>query len=246
MTTDSLLLKRIMGTALPDDYVDWAVARMCAGLDTPNLRILAGLNIDFERDEIESYFKRTCAELNIETPPQMGEPRIAARFVKRAYDLGEMSAEAAVYMMSTLYQKSGYKDSLLAIWYDIEEELSLRGSGHEGCFYPPKELDLLGGVFEREWLLFTRALQLELPPDFMGFIKCDQCEHIGASRLKHRTLLARIRAVIPWYLPKPPLWHSCTSCGAYEYHGMVDPLVREVYFKRLESEQSAAADAPHR
>ncbi len=74
--------------------------------------------------------------------------------VKRAYDLGEMSVEVALQMMASLYQKSKYSDPLLVVWYNIEEEFSLRGSGHEGCFYPPDALDSLEGVFEHEWKLF--------------------------------------------------------------------------------------------
>lgn len=241
MTTLSLLLNRSMGFALPEDYVQWAMERLCEGLDSPSLRILAGLNTRFERDEVEPYFKKSCKELEIEMPASGVEPRKTAELVKRAYDLGDISAEDALRLLAALYQESDYSDPLLAVWYGIEEELSLLGSGHEGYFYPTEALDCLEEVLEREWLLFTRALRLKLPQGFGRFIRCDRCGHIGESRLKHRTLTAKLKAMLPWSRPKPPMWNSCRACGSYHYHSMTDPKVRDAYFNQLES-QSRSGD----
>jgi hypothetical protein len=58
MITESLFLKRAMNSAAPADYVNWAVERLIEGLDTPALRILAGLNPRLERDDIEPCFKK--------------------------------------------------------------------------------------------------------------------------------------------------------------------------------------------
>ncbi len=64
-----------MDSAKPEDYVEWAVERLCEGLDTPSLRILAGVNTRFDRDKIEPYFEKTCKELNIKPPCQNAKPR---------------------------------------------------------------------------------------------------------------------------------------------------------------------------
>jgi hypothetical protein len=242
MNTDILLLKRSMGLAISEDYIEWAVERLCEGLDSPSLRILAGLNLRFERHEVEPYFKKTCEELGIGAPPETADPREAAFLIKRAYSHGEMSVEETLNMMSDLYQRSDYGDPLLSVWFNIEEELAMRDTGHEGIFYPPEALGSLEEVFDREWALLERAIGLNLPQDFIQFIRCDLCAHIGKSKMKHRTMVNRIKAKLPFIQTKPALWHTCAACGSYEYHSMIDPEVRDAYFSQLEHEQSHSAD----
>lgn len=173
MLTNTLLLNRSMGLATPESHINWAVERLCEGVDSPSLRILAGLNVLLERDEIEEYFTKTCKELNIDSLLKLAEPRKIAYLVKKNYDLEEMSVEAALYMMAELYQKSEYSDPLLSVWYELEEELLAREDGNGGYFYPPDAIDSLENVFKREWALFERGLRLDLPEAFIRFIQCD-------------------------------------------------------------------------
>lgn len=228
-----------MSLARPEDYIEWAVERLSEEIDSPSLRILAGLNPRFERDEVEPYFLQTCKELDIQPPSEFASPTECARLINRAYRQLEMTAEAAIRMMAALYQRSGYSVSTLWVWNEIEEELALTGSGHEGCFYPPEALASLEDVFEREWSLFDRGTRLSLPVDFNRYIKCTKCGHFGEPLLKHRTRRDKIRAAIPWLRRKPPLWHCCKVCGSYEYRTMADPEVRDAYFKQLEGEPKA-------
>ncbi|MFC1601890.1 hypothetical protein ACFL34_06020 [Candidatus Sumerlaeota bacterium] len=241
MNTDSLLLRCSMRYARPHDYVEWAVERMCEELDSPSLRILAGLNIRLEQHEIETYFKKSCEELNVDTLAQMAEPRRTAELVRRAYELGELSPDTVVRMMAKLHEESNYCDALLAVWYSIEEELSFSGTEDEGCLYPLAEFDSLKAVCDREWSLFARALRLNLPPGFYSFTQCARCGHIDDRRPKRGTLIAKIMDKLPWLRPDPQRCRTCPHCGCRECSGMSDPQIREAYFKQLEDEQSAAA-----
>src|SRR5690349_5791010 len=63
--TDLLLLRRALGRAQPEDCVAWAVECLCRGLDGPNLRILAGLSIRLDRDDVERYFLLALEEVGL-------------------------------------------------------------------------------------------------------------------------------------------------------------------------------------
>lgn len=246
MQTDNLILNRSLGTAYPDQYVDWAVERMCDGLDSPSLRILAGLNPKLETEEIEAYFRKTCSELNIECVNPAQEPRRSVDLIRRSYEHGDMTAMTAFHMLARLYQHSEYSDPLLGVFYEIEEELSLRGSGHEGCFYPPDALVDLDEALRSEFDLFFAASQLDLPKGFSRFIRCEHCGHIGEARLRRKTLGDKIRGMIPRLRPKPAWWFTCSRCGSFDYKIMMDPDVRRDYLNQIKSEQDSGGNGGQR
>jgi len=59
---------RILNTVRTEAAIDWAMAEMCNGKDSPTLRILAGLNWDVSPFEIENLFERACRELAYSLP----------------------------------------------------------------------------------------------------------------------------------------------------------------------------------
>ncbi len=242
MQTDLLLLKRSLGSAFADQYVDWAVERLSDGLDSPSLRILAGLDPKTETGEVEGYFLKTCQELDVDCPRAADAPRQSLGLVRRSYERGDISAETAFYTLARLYKSSDYADPLLSVFYDIEEEISMRGSGYEGCFYPPEDLKDLEIALRREFDLFTQAALLDLPTGFMRFIRCERCGHIGESKSRHKTLKDKFRALIPWVRPRPASWNTCARCGSFEYKIMMDPEVRQDYYNRIRGEQLGSAN----
>lgn len=237
MQTDSLMLNRSLGSAYPEQYVDWAVERLCDGLDTPSLCVLAGLNPKFETEEIEAYFQKACAELEIDCMRPAEEPRRAVGLIRRSYERSDITAEAAFHLLARLYEHSDYSDPLLGVFYEIEEELSLRGSGHEGCFYPPDALADLDDALATEFSLFNAAAEIDLPKAFTRFIRCSKCGYIGESRLRRKTLGDKIRGLVPGLRPKPAWWHTCARCGCFDYKIMMDPEVRRDYLNKIQSEQ---------
>jgi hypothetical protein len=95
-TTESLLLRRALSRARPEDYVNWAVEQLCRGADSPSLRILAGLSVRFDRDEVEVYFRLSCGELGLVDVDEATPPLEVARMVQRAYAERRVSPDEAV------------------------------------------------------------------------------------------------------------------------------------------------------
>lgn len=65
-----------MDTLLREEYVEWAVQAIVDGIDSPSLRILAGLPHLVIPSEAEHYFQRTLSELGV--PLISGEEAIRA------------------------------------------------------------------------------------------------------------------------------------------------------------------------
>ena len=69
-STIALLAKKIQGSVIGQDYVDWAVQALTDGFDSPSLAILASLDIEtnFSLWDAEKYFKNAVAELGWSFP----------------------------------------------------------------------------------------------------------------------------------------------------------------------------------
>jgi hypothetical protein len=72
-----LLVRRLDTSVSAAVMVDWAVAALSAGLDTPALVILAGLPPASILSDAEPWFEKTLVELGIKLPP--------AEDLRRAY-----------------------------------------------------------------------------------------------------------------------------------------------------------------
>jgi len=243
MKTDTLLLNRALGTGSREQCVEWAVDQMVAGADTPSLRILAGLNPQVELDEVEEFFQKAAGEMGIQDAMPSRDLRRAADIIWRCYSDGELTEDGVIDLMARLYGKSDYQDALFRIWFDIQEELAMLGSGYEGCFYPPSALKDLKALVQREWQLFRLATTANLPKDYMQFIRCQRCGHIGKATFTCRGFTNRVRSVLPWLKPRPPLWPRCSACGNYDYRSMSDPDVREEFMRKQEANQTLEVTA---
>lgn len=173
--SEVLLLRRALGRAQPEDYVDWAVECLCDDLDGANLRILAGLSIRFDRDDVERYFLRACGELGLGDLGDRPSPLATARLIRRAFDRGRIRAADVVEMMADAYNFSDRREELLAPWNDMLEEM---GDG-QGYSYPHFALESLDDAVRREWSLLDRALALTLPSGWLRQTRCRDCGYVG-------------------------------------------------------------------
>jgi len=109
------------------DCVDWAVDALCQGLDSPNLRILAGLEEPLQTFEVKDYALKAMKELEMEL--LQGDAAISAY----AYDVIHEIIEDPKKMKSNLktlcelciaedYQKDIYDFYTLRWAYDDLEE----------------------------------------------------------------------------------------------------------------------------
>lgn len=228
-STESLLLRRALGRAGPQDYVDWAIDQICRGIDSSNLRILAGLNLRFDRDEVEPYFLLSCRDLGMVHIDAAVAPLDVTQLIRRSYEQGRISSDETIEMMAELYESLEYHEELLAPWYSMREELSWG----EGYLYPTVEFQSVEVAVRREWGLFDRACRLDLPLGWLRGSCCADCGHVGVSQVKGPSLVARVLARL---MRRPELSRAiCKTCGSERLMSLGDPDARSAYFDQLES-----------
>jgi hypothetical protein len=223
-----LLLRRALGHARPEDYVEWAVDSLCDGADGPNLRILAGLSTRFDRDEIEHYFRLTCAELRFDATPGTLPPLQTALLIRKAYERGDASAVEAVHMMADLYQSFNHSEELLAPWLSMSDGIDWK----DDYFYPPAALASLDDAVRREWSLLDRAITLCPPHGWLRSAHCVHCGHVGDLALKPVSVVASIVALVA--LKTPRQLAVCAKCGSARHRWLGDPDARSAYLDQLE------------
>jgi hypothetical protein len=234
-STELLMLRRALGRALAEEYVDWAVAELCRGDDGPNLRILAGLSPRFERAEVEPCFLLACAELGLSASGADAPALETAGLIRRAFESGELDPHDAIDMMADLYRSGEYQEEVLGPWERMLDELTFG----EGYSYPREKLEPLEAAVRREWSLLDRALALSLPRGWLRQTRCANCWHVGHVRLVQPSLFARVLGNIRG---KPPRFQVlCERCGSDRQSTLDDPDARAAYFDRLERHRVPSA-----
>jgi hypothetical protein len=227
--TELLFLRRALGRARPEDYVDWAVDQLCGGADGASLRVLAGLSMRFDRDDVEAYFRLSCRELGLVEIDEATPPLEIARMVQRAYTQRKISPDEAVVMLADIYESTEYQEELLEPWYSMREELAC-GNGY---LYPPEALASIERAVRREWHLLDRASRLALPRGWMRLSRCADCAHVGAMRVVGPSVVSRVLATLR---QRPALRRAaCEKCGSDQLTSLCNPDARGAYLEHLES-----------
>jgi len=236
-TTESLLLRRALGRARPEDYVDWAVDQLGRDVDSPSLRILAGLNVRFDREDIDRYFRSSCDELGLRDLPEATPPLDVAAMIRRAYDQSRIRAEEAIDMLADVHETWEYQEPLLQPWHSMRQELSWR----TGYSYPPAALESVERAVATEWSLLDRASRLTLPAGWMKLSRCEHCEHVGPLRPLNPSLLRRLLAA----LTQPASSHGarCEDCGSQQLTQLTHPDARAAYLDTVERRAGQRAGA---
>jgi hypothetical protein len=229
-TIESLLLRRALGRARPEDYVSWAVDELCRDVDSASLRVLAGLSVRLDRDEIESYFRLSCRELGLTEVDEATPPLEIASMIQRAYAQRRINSDEAVEMMAQLYESFEYQEELLEPWHSMREELA----DGEGYSYPSAALASVEHAVRMEWSLLDRATRLNLPRGWMRWSRCADCLHVGATRVVAPSLVARFLAT----LRQQPTWTRavCERCGSPELTNLGNPHARAAFLDDVESQ----------
>jgi len=240
--TESLLLRRSLGRASPEDYIAWAVERLCQDCDTPALRILAGLNSQLDQDEIEHYFLLTRTELGIDDAPSARSPFATVRMIRRAYDARRAVPTEVVDMMAQVYESSAYQEELLAPWHNMREALLWR----EEYYYPLAALASIQQAVDREWLLLDRALALTLPQGWLRLVRCTECHRVGPVRVREPSVIAALWATLRRRRALSVV--ECERCRSTKITSLSDPDARAAYLEHLtrrdDGQQSRGASSP--
>lgn len=100
------------------DYIGWAAKTLEAGFDSASLRVLSGLSLPIENDEVVLYFKRSLDELELVLPPLAYSLYAEIRLIAEAFEAGTITAEEACTQLSDWYYKLWPK--ALAVFWLLE------------------------------------------------------------------------------------------------------------------------------
>jgi hypothetical protein len=147
--TRKLLARRSIGTATSSDYVDWAVAELLAGTDTPNLRILAGLPKPPYWPDVERHFERTLMEMGLTLPEPEAYLREYVRDIARAILSGDTAPMAGCREIYQIWMDRGYPGNL-GDWVYLDEGLD------PGTYRQLSDSELEAAIRREAELLLTR------------------------------------------------------------------------------------------
>jgi lipoprotein-releasing system ATP-binding protein len=112
------------GRAKDEDFIAWAGKALEAGLDTKSLRILAGLNLPRERDEIEPYFRKAVAELELKWPSWEEATYSHLREIAEAILSRQITPSEGCSTIYCLSADLGHPQALRN-WIYLDDQLSL-------------------------------------------------------------------------------------------------------------------------
>jgi hypothetical protein len=122
-TSAIVLAKHALACAITCDYVNWAISSLSVGDDTPNPRILAGMDLSEALYEVEPVLLKAKRELGLASPTE--------EEASRDYSLGlaslilEPSSDYAsiVGLLSSLCFTHEYLKYLID-WYFLNDKLA--------------------------------------------------------------------------------------------------------------------------
>ncbi len=132
----ALHARRAMRVPIQKEAVAWAIDALSAGLDSPSLYILAGLQEPLYWSEVDDYFNRAIAELRLREPATK-EAAIWAYASQTARDLrnDKSSAREAVAVLNQLCIALDY-DRRLMPFYCLDDALADLDAGSDPWSYP--------------------------------------------------------------------------------------------------------------
>ena len=129
---------------------EWAIRALEVGLDSPSLRILAGLRDDESHFEVDAWFARTLRELGLEAPRRATLRSVVLRMA-REITRGELDPfRARQWAWNLYYDAQGDVRAELATWRDLHLQWL---SEHAG-----EEILAAGSAIDREVMASARAM----------------------------------------------------------------------------------------
>ena len=122
MTTPAIQAQHVLGRAQAGDYIDWAVDALVSGSDSPNLRILAGLDRFVSSFEAEEHFKKARKELGLPTPSRDRAIKNYALHLACCILDPDSPYETLVAKLSELCYTNDYPAYLME-WYALDDEI---------------------------------------------------------------------------------------------------------------------------
>lgn len=233
MEINELFGKYVLGTIRPEDYILWAEQQMLAGVDSPSLPVLAGMDLARPIDSIEVYewFRKVTGELNIDWPEEHAALQRYSEILCQQILDGQLEPNHGLSSLAKLYAANDYSGGLYAIWDCLEEDISLLYSEYGAIFNTGLTKDNTADYIRNAARQYLQLSRLELPENFFQLVHCLGCDSIQPTKT--------VRIDKPWmpeklyrliYDDKGLSWElRCANCGSRDLKSMNDYAGREAY-----------------
>lgn len=153
-STKVLFGRQALGRTFSEDYIDWAYEMLEQDYDTPQLRILAGLDRRSSIFEVEEYFEKSLKELNIEPlEPKAAVRAYACDIAQQIIDGQFPESRSTMKALRQLWLDSEYD-----IWSDLNEACDYLSSGDFPYTYPTATLDNFDEILKKEAAQFITRM----------------------------------------------------------------------------------------
>ncbi|MBW4473535.1 MAG: ABC transporter ATP-binding protein [Stenomitos rutilans HA7619-LM2] len=157
-STNAIFGKRALHQIFADDYIDWATELLVKGYDSPNLRILAGLDRRSSVFDIETYFIHAIKELDIEEPEPKAAIRAYACEIAQQIINGQfISLRQAIQPLYQIWLDTDH-DPDYVIWLELDDALDSLYAGEFPYSYPSATLENIDAIVHQEAARFVNQL----------------------------------------------------------------------------------------
>ncbi len=232
--------KIAVGAAQPKDYSEWAIDMLNNGVESENVAILAGLDMDKHPDleEIKYYFKQSIIDLKLELPSEEKSFLNYAAHICREIIKGEISPQDGVATLDSLYSKSDY-EPIYSIWDELNDDIWSIKERETSYFNTGLSANNIDQYITNVASQFIKLISVELPKGFFQLSVCQKCGNIGKHKLE--------RIDLPWIpvklyrmiFKKGPTHRAiCSKCREPFPLNMGDYEARKQYLQNVLTKQS--------
>ncbi len=126
-----VLAGREMGRNTGAEVVAWAESALAAGLDSPSLRILAGLAVPHNEFEVDRYLNAAAMEIELVLPRGVDLMSVRAHQVAEDIVSGTVTARNGARRLYEIARATGLLTDL-SVWSGLDDALAMADSGTFG------------------------------------------------------------------------------------------------------------------
>ncbi|NET35183.1 MAG: hypothetical protein F6K19_24670 [Cyanothece sp. SIO1E1] len=209
--------------------------------DAPSLRILAGLNPELEREQVQPYFQKACQEMGLISPDT---PKAIADYIYWLAEnciSGTEPAIKTISVLGSLYYQGLVDVPMLQVWHALNDAIACFDSpeleAYIDDYYPGVRPHNLSRIAKQEARLLLAYRSISLPETIMSYAVCRYCGYFGPTSsqpfVKLANWLFRLR-----YGYNRPMVCICTQCGATDLAPFSNRQVRIRYLRQLQQSQT--------
>jgi hypothetical protein len=231
MDIEELFGRHAIGIDRPEDYIKWAEEQLASGVNSVNIAILAGLDLEKPVDtrEVREYFSKSLDELGVPWPEGREAQRMYAERVCRKIMNDELPPQQGLAVLSRLFRASGYSDQWFALWDELAEDVSSLETEYGAIFNIGITKNNVNEYIRKVAAQYLTLRSMDLPSNFFGLASCAKCGLIAEPVRKQieKSWVEKLYRVL--YKRGPSFMLVCSRCGSGEILSMSAFEGREAY-----------------